>query len=647
MNVTKQWHTIFALLLMLGTPAIAQTATDPKTLVVENEFIQIIVNNQTVDKGRFSIETTQGNPENPMDDNQPLIFGRPIPWTSYTTILVDGSPVIFGGENKKIQKRSGQQYSFSNVTRQERIDNGIHTTATVSDNIQVEQSLRFFRNPSTRVLDTVLITYTMTNTDTAPHQVGLRLMMDTKLGNNDGAPLRMGYLTAASEKEIAKKDLFPFWQAFDDLTSPNVVAQGTLELRESDILPPDRVILANWGSLVDSPWDYTTQEGQSFIRAGETEKDTALALYWDPIKIPAQGKRTVRTLYGLGGLSLSSGALSLGLTAPAEYAVASGRELLIVGYVSNVSGFDSQDTEVTFTLPPGFRVVGGEKTFSLGTLRRDETRQIPLRILPEANAEPGTQTLVFSVRSSTLEANQIQRKIEIVAPLKVGASLVLSEAQVSATETELQASLTIKNPHNLPVQNIVASLRNIGKLTLPTYELSTKNIPVIAPKSNVTLNWRLRGSAKNTLTPTVSVSVISPGHPPEIIQSSIRTSPLKPKWRVQVSRSDIRKSEAFYLWLTGDTLKGQNPGYVEIYFDPEALQVLHYSPPEWAPTAAITASPGQVRIQLPEGPSPLAAFPLGLMHFRAIGDQATQVRVQSAAYPETQISIPIYNEVQQ
>ena len=141
----------------------------------------------------------------------------------------------------------------------------------------------------------------------------------------------MGYLTAASEKEIAEKDLFPFWQAFDDLPSPNIVAQGTLELREADIFPPDRVILANWGSLVDSPWDYSTQEGQGFIRAGETEKDTALALYWDPIKIPAQGKRTVRTLYGLGGLSLSSGALSLGLTAPAEYAVASRRELLIVG----------------------------------------------------------------------------------------------------------------------------------------------------------------------------------------------------------------------------------------------------------------------------------------------------------------------------
>jgi hypothetical protein len=637
----------FVFALTLTTGLWTQTVVDAKTLALENEFLKIIVNDQVLDKGRFSIETTQGNPENPMDDKQPLIFGRPIPWTSYTTIFVDGTPVIFGGENKKIQKRSGQTYRFSQAPQQQRSDNGIQTTATVETHIQVEQSLRFFRNPSTKVLDTVLITYTMTNTDSAPHQVGLRLMMDTKLGNNDGAPLRMGYLTAASEKEIAEKDLFPFWQAFDDLPSPNIVAQGTLELREADIFPPDRVILANWGSLVDSPWDYSTQEGQSFIRAGETEKDTALALYWDPIKIPAQGKRTVRTLYGLGGLSLSSGALSLGLTAPAEYAVASGRELLIVGYISNVSGFDSQDTQVTFTLPPGFRPIGGKRTFELGTLKRDETRQIPLRLLPEDTVEPGTQSIAFTVTSATLETNHIQRKIEIMAPLKVRATLALSDAPVSATQTEIQATLTLKNPHDIPVQNIVATLKNIGKLTLPDYELATKNIPVIAPKSSVTLNWRLRESTKDVRIPTVSVQVITPGHPPETLQKSLRTSLSKPQWRIQTSHGQIQTSDAFYLWLAGDTLNGKNPEYVDISFDPAILQVLHYSPPEWAASASITQTVGQVRILLPEGPSPLASLPLGLLHFRAIGAQTSTVHIQSPAYSDTQILIPIHHEVPQ
>ena len=631
----KLKHAIPIFCLTLSPLLFAQTATD-KTLSVENEFLQIIVNNQTTDKGRFSIETTKGNPENPMDDNQPLIFGRPIPWTSYTTLLVDGQPIVFGGENKKIQKRSGQTYSFSGVTQQNRLDNGIQTLATVSDNVRVTQNLRFFRNPSTKVYDTVLISYTMTNTDTQPHQVGLRLMMDTKLGNNDGAPLRMGSIAAAAEKEIFKKDLFPFWQAFDALPEPNIVAQGTLELKEADIFPPDRVVLANWGSLVDAPWDYATQEGRSFIRAGETEKDTALAMYWDPITLPPQGSRTVQTLYGLGGLSLSSGALSLGLTAPAEYAVASRREILIVGYVSNVSGYDSQDTEVTFTLPTGFAVVGGQKRFALGTLMRGETRQIPLRILPDSTVEAGPQTLVFSVTSSTLEANQIQRKIDILAPLKVSATLGLTQVPVSLGETEVEASLTIRNPHSLPIQDIVASLKNIGKLALPPYEVATKNIPSLAPKSSITLNWRLRTTDKST--PTVSVTLRTPGHSPETFQSSVKLAPPQPQWQLQTSPlNGLTTGDSFYIWLAGDTLKGKSPGAVKLFFDPTQLKVIHYSAPEWASTATLENATDHVSISFPTS-SPMAAVPMGLVHFRILGGPTT-IRLQSPSYPDTRILI--------
>jgi len=641
--------TLFAGMLLWGTPTVAQTTTDTKTLRVENEFIQIIVNNQTLDKGRFSIETTKGDPENPMDDNQPLIFGRPIPWTSYTTISVDGQSVIFGGENKKIQKRSGQQYSFSQVTQQQRTDQGIQTVATVTGNIQAEQSLQFFRNPSTRVNDTVLITYTLTNTDSVPHQVGLRLMLDTKLGNNDGAPLRMGSLAVSTEKEVAKKDLFPFWQAFDNLPSPNIVAQGTLELRESDILAPDRVVLANWGSLVDAPWDYTTQEGRSFIRAGETEKDTALALYWDPITLPPQGTRTVRTLYGLGGLSLSAGALSLGLTAPAEYALSSRREILLVGYVSNASGFDAQDTEVTFTLPQGFSVVGGKRSFSLGTLRRDETRQIPLRVIPGPTTDSGPQTLIFSVKSSTLEGNQIKRTIDIFAPPKVTAQLKMSQTRVSPTETEIQVDLTVKNNNSVPVENIIATLKKIGNLKIPDYDFATKNIPSIAPQSSSVTNWRLRVSGNMLpIRPTVSVTVMTPGYPAETLQGTVAISNTAPKLDIQLSRPEIQVgSGPFYLWLSGETLLGRNPGSVDITFDPAALKVIHYSAPEWAATATMTQEKGQVRITLPKGTSPLESLPLGLLHMRALGTTDTKVTIQAPGYSPTTVLIPIHDEVQQ
>jgi hypothetical protein len=635
------------LFLFMTTTLSAQVPADAKTMRVENEFIQIIVNNQTLDKGRFSIETTKGDPENTMDDNQPLIFGRPMPWTSYTTISVDGQSVIFGGENKKIQKRSGQQSSFSQVTQQERSDTGIQTTATITRNIQAVQSLRFFRNPSTKVNDSVLISYTITNTDTVPHDVGLRIMLDTKLGNNDGAPLRMGALAVSAEKEVSKKDLFPFWQAFDNLPSPNIVAQGTLDLREADISPPDRVVLANWGSLVDSPWEYTTQEGRSFIRAGETEKDTALALYWNPVTVPPKGTRTIRTLYGLGGLSLSSGALSLGFTAPAEYTLASRREILLVGYVSNASGFDAQDTEVSFILPRGFSAVGGKRSFALGTLKRDETRQIPLRIIPDDTAEAGTQTLTFSVKSATLESNQIQRKIDIFAPPKAGSQLKLSHTWVSPTEVEIQVDLTLKNNNSVPVQNLVATLKPNSSATLPGYDFAVKNIPLIPPQSNQAINWRLRVSG-NVLprNPSVSVTVVTPGYPTESLQGSVQITTPPSKLSVQLSRNDIQPgSTPFYLWLAGDTAKGANPGRIEITFDPDALAILHYSAPAWASTAVMSQEVGKAIITLSKDTSPISALPLGLLHMRAIGSKPSEVTIQVPGYSPTKILIPIQNEV--
>src|SRR3989339_722475 len=76
-------------------------SAEESLLSIENEFIKIIVNNEVNDTGRFAIETTSGNPKMPGDDNQPLIYGRPKPWTSYTTFQIDNKSYVFGGNTKK------------------------------------------------------------------------------------------------------------------------------------------------------------------------------------------------------------------------------------------------------------------------------------------------------------------------------------------------------------------------------------------------------------------------------------------------------------------------------------------------------------------------------------------------------------------
>ena len=110
------------------------------TLFLENEFLRVDVNNRAYNTGRFSIQTTQGNPATPLDDNQPLSLGKPYPWSSYTTFLIDGNPIVFGGT---ASKRAGKNSVVGTVTRQELVDGAVETTVqyntlTITQTIQLK-----------------------------------------------------------------------------------------------------------------------------------------------------------------------------------------------------------------------------------------------------------------------------------------------------------------------------------------------------------------------------------------------------------------------------------------------------------------------------------------------------------------------------
>lgn len=201
-------------------------------LTIGNEFIKIVVNQNAQDQGRFAIETTSGDPGNPSDNEQSLIYGRPIPWTSYTTLRIDDDDYIFGGPSRKLEKRTGKELQTGTPIRQVTTDDRIITDFDY-DGITARQVLSFFRTPTTRVKDSALIEYEITNKTKKSITLGIRVMLDTKLGSNDGAPFRIGSRAITSEILVPKADLLPYWQTFDSLTAPTVVAQGTLESQKT------------------------------------------------------------------------------------------------------------------------------------------------------------------------------------------------------------------------------------------------------------------------------------------------------------------------------------------------------------------------------------------------------------------------------
>lgn len=76
-------------------------------LEISNQYIRIFVNQSDDATGRFAVDSTGGDPLNPRDNNMPLVYGRPRPWTSYTTIRIDGYDYVFGGTTETRAGRRG------------------------------------------------------------------------------------------------------------------------------------------------------------------------------------------------------------------------------------------------------------------------------------------------------------------------------------------------------------------------------------------------------------------------------------------------------------------------------------------------------------------------------------------------------------
>jgi len=403
--------------LVLGVMTIALLspclfAGTPSGLSVSNEFVRLRVNPGPQEAGRFAVDTTGGDPSRASDNDQPLIYGSSAPWTSFATVLVDGKAAVFGGPSTR---RAGKGVAIGEVTAAPKVEGEAIVTVSRVGEVEVRQELTFARSPTTRVKDAAHISYEVTNRGAAPHEVGLRVVLDTMLGANDGAPLRAGEKAISTATQWRGEAAPDYWQAFDSLSSPAVISQGAL--RGPELTPPDRMVMVDWGTLADHAWYFPLVEGADFTRAGEEEQDTAVALYWDPKPLAPGETRVYATLYGVGGVSLSPAQLSLGLTAPAEvdYQYEDTRSFAVVAYLENSGGYEARATKCTLALPKGLKLEQGEAAESLGVLNPGETRQVAWRVKPSGEAG-GALRFAASVTSENLEPNRVEREIIVNSP---------------------------------------------------------------------------------------------------------------------------------------------------------------------------------------------------------------------------------------
>lgn len=242
--------------------------------LLSNEYIAVNASSN----GRFTIGTTGGDPDRSTDDNKKLIYGHPGGNTSYTTVRVNGKSYVYSINNSSFNKEQGYNVSSGKF-----------------GGVDVEQKLTLKDNPATNREDTVEIKYTVTNNTDEAQDVGLRIMLDTQLGSNDAAPFRVPqYGSITNETEFLAGNIPQFWQAFDNLSNPTVIAQG--RFFGSAGVKPDKVQFTNWNRVQNVLWGYA-------IKSNYNNGDSAVSVIWDEKQLaPSESKEYV-TYYGLSEFS--------------------------------------------------------------------------------------------------------------------------------------------------------------------------------------------------------------------------------------------------------------------------------------------------------------------------------------------------------
>ena len=202
------------------------------------------------------------------------------PGTSYSTVRVDGRDYVYGSVGAQVAPPTNISPTVN------------RSDWTVGPGISATQMLSIVAGPSTANADTALISYDLTNNDTVPHTVALRVLIDTMLNNNDGAPFFVpGTGAVTTEQDYTGAEVPAFWDAFDSLTNTAFAAEGTLA--GPGVTTPDRVVIARWPQIVGMMYDYTVTPG------AHVTGDSAVATYWSPRTVSPGATIHLATMYGL------------------------------------------------------------------------------------------------------------------------------------------------------------------------------------------------------------------------------------------------------------------------------------------------------------------------------------------------------------
>lgn len=545
---------------------------DPNRLILSNEYIAVAVNTSNDGTGRFGVKVTGGDPYRSGDEDQPLIYGFENPWTSFTTVRIDGRDYVFGG---RTGKRSGGSGEFGRVITGPVLDEEKGSIRTVCrfDTVEIIQEIAVVESTTTMLPDTAKIQYTIINRDEKPREVGLRVVIDTMLGENDGNPFRIGETAIETDTVFPQEELPEFWQAFDTLSNPRVIAQGTLKGREAT--PPDYLYFSNWGTVADHHWDVPLVKARDFTRAGEFELDSAAVYKWEPVTVAPADTCTYVVYYGLGGVTVKPGELQLGVTSPAEIPLAATeKSYSIIAYVENTGAGPAINARVRLNLPRGIVLTGRRPAESvLGNIRPGEIKQIHWEVKPDGSVTGRHQ---FDVVASAvnLPENKAVRSIRLIGPPKLALTiknpppLTISNEKLQPMPYPLTA--TVKNTGESAAYRVTAGLQLGPGMEMAAGELRHKYVGQLEPGEDYNLIWYLNPEGTGSRT-FQGIRVESETTAPEMRIVLIELPALTPKVRLVPLRGNYRAGEYLAVEIRAEHIPLLNGVSFDLTYDAKML----------------------------------------------------------------------------
>ena len=293
--------------------------------------------------GAWVMGTTGGDPGTDQDDDRRLLYGFEPAGTSvvgygYTTVRAEGprGTVDWVRFEPSPQTVTGSQ--VSNVWRW-----------SSPYRVAVTQTLALKPNRFTNRPDMVEARYVLRNEGAETISVGLRALFDVKLDTNDGSPYFIpGQGTVAHEREFLGGDVPDYWLAFASPRFDVVALRGMGVLRDESFAAPDRFVIGRWYLMQNARWDYPVDATQVVTR------DSAVAMYWDPIRLAPGLAAEHATAYGL----YAGGGGEAFVSAPLD--AQCGENLSVAFFVSNFGILPLRGGRATINLPPGLSLAPGE-----------------------------------------------------------------------------------------------------------------------------------------------------------------------------------------------------------------------------------------------------------------------------------------------